>query len=110
MRPCGRPRLRSLAAYGVATLLCCTILTPVLQLWKANWSVPLDPRGGDVAFTTMQVKTIVDNGWILRNRFVGMPTGLNVHDFPLPDNLHFLIAKLLSCTLIATDIQIREQR
>ena len=39
---------------------------------------------------------MIENGWYLHNPSVGMPTGLDLHDYPLADNLHFLAMKLLS--------------
>src|SRR5690606_37977352 len=50
----------------------------------------------DVFFYTMLAKALVDNGWVLYNPFLGMPMGLALHDFPIPDNLHLFLMKLIA--------------
>jgi len=86
----------AIAAYLGATALCVLILVWVLQLWDADMAVPF-AWGWDALFTGMMVKTLIDNPWYLHNSFVGMPTGLDMHDYPMADNLHFLVLKLISC-------------
>lgn len=102
---------RSLFLYfgsaGLSLLIACV----VLQLWKADLSIPfgyewrdlrtaghaLDPIGsGDTLLFCAMTKGMEENGWFLHNRFIGMPTGLELYDYPFGDNLHFLILKLLS--------------
>jgi phosphoglycerol transferase len=68
-----------------------------MQLWKADWNIPLHYyRHGDVFSHSFILKGIIDNGWYLQNPLVGMPTGLWFHDYPLSDNLHFSLMKLVS--------------
>ena len=71
----------------------------VLQLWNAHLSVPLVYDGdatGDELFNGLLIKGIIDNGWYLNNGFVGAPTGLDLFDFPMADNLHFLLIRFIS--------------
>ena len=41
-------------------------------------------------------KGLIENGWVLHNRFLGMPAGFDLYDVPIPDNLHFGLIKLIS--------------
>jgi len=72
----------------------------VLQLWKADLSIPLAHRlAGDVLFYQMLVKGMIDNGSYLDNRFLGMPWGQELYDYPIADQLHLLLLKLISVFL-----------
>lgn len=66
-----------------------------MNLWKADLRVPFE-YGGDALFHGMVIKGIIDNGWYLRNNFIGAPGGSEVFYFPMADNLHFLLIKLFS--------------
>jgi phosphoglycerol transferase len=82
------------AAYAAVLLACVAILTYALRLWRADLRVPL-PESGDGLFHLMLVKGVIDHGWYLHNPSVGLPYGLDMHDFPMPDTLHFAAMKLL---------------
>lgn len=74
-------------------------LTWVLKLWQANLSFPFSYNSnlsGDEFPTAMYIKGIIENGWYLRNNTVGVPAGLEMFDFPMADNLHFLLFKFIS--------------
>lgn len=88
-------RLKVITAYLGATLLCILILTWVMKLWHADFNIPF-VYGGDALFTGSSIKGIIDNGWYLHNKFIGIPTGSDLYDFPAADNFHQLIVKLLS--------------
>ena len=66
-----------------------------MKLWRADPRTPFE-YGGDALFHGMVIKGIIDNGWYLRNNFIGMPGGAEVFYFPMADNLHFLLIKLFS--------------
>lgn len=66
-----------------------------MKLWRADPRTPFE-YGGDALFYEMVTKGIIDNGWYLRNNFIGMPGGAEVFYFPMDDNLHFLLIKLFS--------------
>ncbi|HMC89610.1 MAG TPA: hypothetical protein VKI17_08675, partial [Gemmataceae bacterium] len=85
-----------LCVYGSALALCLAIMTWSLRLWRADISVPFSYKG-DGLFTLLWIKGIIDNGWYLHNDYLGTPFGSDVHDFPMADNLNFLLLKLMTC-------------
>lgn len=85
----------SVAAYTGTILVCLAVLVWVLRLWRADWGVPFSFED-DAPFFAMLTKGLIDNGWVLHNPFVGMPTGLDLHDFPLTDTVHFVALKLIA--------------
>jgi hypothetical protein len=87
--------LITIGQYAVAGLLSLLAVTWVMKLWKADLRIPFAYAGDAVVYSTF-IKGIVDNGWYYHNLFVGLPTGLHMYDFPLPDNFHFLTLKLIS--------------
>lgn len=88
-------KLKVTGAYLAATILCMLILAWVLKLWHADFNIPF-AYNGDSLYTGMMIKGLINNGWYLHNSFVGMPTGSNLYDFPMTDNLSFLVLKILS--------------
>jgi phosphoglycerol transferase len=88
-------RFKSIGAYTGAFVLCCLILVWVMKLWQADLKVPFD-YGQDALYNGMIIKGVIDNGWYLHNDFIGMPTGLDMHDFNNSYFLHFLTLKLIS--------------
>lgn len=87
--------LKSISAYVAAVILCLLILIWVMELWRADLSVPFS-YSGDALLSSMSIKGMIDNGWFLHNDFVGMPTGLDLHDFPGSDFFHLLLFKIIS--------------
>jgi phosphoglycerol transferase len=87
-------RWQPVAAYAGVLLACLAILTWSLRLWRLDLRVPL-ADSGDGLFHLMLVKGVIGQGWYLHNDSVGVPFGLDMHDFPMPDHLHFLMMKLL---------------
>ena len=87
--------LRTIGEYAVAALLSLLAVAWVMKLWRADLRVPFTYAGDAVVYSTF-IKGIVDNGWYYHNLFVGLPSGLHMYDFPLPDTFHFLSLKLLS--------------
>jgi phosphoglycerol transferase len=71
------------------------ILFWILELWKADLKVPF-VYSGDALFYDMTIKGIIDNGWHLRNSFIGMPTGGLMYDFKESYNFHMLVIKVIS--------------
>lgn len=86
---------KPLLSYTLAVLLSLLGATWVMQLWNANLSIPFSYGGDAIAIETL-VKCGIDNDWYLYNNFVGMPGGVDLRDYPLPDNLHLLFFKVLS--------------
>jgi phosphoglycerol transferase len=86
---------RTFAGYTAALLLCGALLTLVMELWRADLSVPLR-SGGDSAFALTLVKSAIENPWFLHNPRLGAPWGLDFHDYPMADTLHYVALKLLA--------------
>jgi hypothetical protein len=90
-------RMRGPTAYVCTAVLSLLIVWFVLRLWQADLHVPLDYyRGGDTLSHAALVKSVVETGWFLHNPRVGAPGSLSMEDYPLADNLPFLIVKILS--------------
>jgi hypothetical protein len=88
------PRLKSFAGYAFAAGICVLVLIPVLQLWRADLRVPF-LYDGDALLMLTWAKGIAENGWYLENPSVAAPFGMEMQDFPMADNLLFLLIKLL---------------
>jgi phosphoglycerol transferase len=88
-------RLHTLGFYSGAALLSILILVGVLKLWKADLTVPFN-YVGDGILHAAYIKGTIENGWYWHNSFIGMPTGLELYDYPAIDNLQFLLIKGLS--------------
>ena len=87
--------IRRIVPYVLTALVSILILFLVLQLWKADLGVPLS-YFGDALYYSMLVKTLVETGWVLHNDRLGMPLGLDLHDFPSADPFHLLVIKAFS--------------
>lgn len=87
----------SIVAYAGTLFACLAILIWALELWRADLFVLFYyPYSGDVFFTGMFIKGSIDNPWFLHNNLLGMPFGLDFYDYPMFDNLHLGIMKLIS--------------
>jgi len=86
---------KTLAAYCIALSSCLFFLILVMKLWNADLQVPFSYYG-DANLNGMCVKGIIDNGWHLQNKYVGMPTGLYMQDFYFANNLDCLFIKFIS--------------
>jgi phosphoglycerol transferase len=84
---------RGFLAASVTVALCLAALAVFLDLSHAELRVPFQYEK-DALFTQLWVKTLVENGWYLHNDRLGAPSALDLHDFPMSDNLHFLLLRL----------------
>ncbi|HWB09420.1 MAG TPA: hypothetical protein VG826_09360 [Pirellulales bacterium] len=91
--------LLSAATYLGAAVASSAVLVVVLQLWRADLSIPIANRG-DALWTQSWVKGIAENGWYLVNPRLGAPGQMELYDFPQTDSVHFLLLKLL---VLSTD-------
>ncbi len=89
-----RQFLQTLTAYGSVVILSVIVLIWGMKLWKADLRIPF-VYAGDVLPYHLWVKGIIENGWYLHNPKVGAPSGLDMQDFPMADNLHFAVMKVL---------------
>lgn len=87
-------RWREVALYLVAIALCVWSTERVFKLRRADLSVPF-VYFGDAVYYQMVVKSILTNGWYLHNAALGMPKGMDLHDFPMPELFNFMLIKLL---------------
>lgn len=90
------PRLRIFVYAAVTVVLTLIFLIWLMQLWRADISIPFMYQGDSLLFHQM-TKSMIDNGWCLHNSFLGAPKGMDLHDFPQPDMLHLVIVKFISC-------------
>lgn len=63
---------RTAVVYAASIALCILLLAPVLRLDQANWAVPF-ANDGDALLHSILVKSIIQNGWIWHNPFLGAP-------------------------------------
>src|SRR5947208_161938 len=83
------------AGYGAAALVSCALTALTLQLWQADPHVPLTYRG-DALATQSLVKGLLENGWYAQNPHLGAPGAMDMRDYPVANDLHFAIIKLLA--------------
>lgn len=88
-------RKKAIGAYAGAIAFCLLALFWVMQLWRADLTVPFAYEGDGLG-TGALIKGMLDNEWYLRNRLVGMPTGLDLHDYPMAESLHLSLMKVIS--------------
>ncbi len=81
--------------YVLALLLCAVAAVLLLDLTHARLSVPFW-YDGDALYYGAIVKAVGETGWWLDNPRLGMPFGQELHDFPMPDSLSFLLLRAMS--------------
>lgn len=86
---------RAGAAYGFAAALSLLVLVWAMRLWNADLRVPFIFWFDSLSFHAL-VKGTVENGWYLHNPRLGAPGGLDFHDYPMADSLHFVLIKLMA--------------
>ncbi len=82
----------------LAAALATAIAVVVLQVWQANFSVPLySSPGGDETFGLAVIKGILEHGWYLTNPNLGAPLGQHLYNYPVfsGDSLYLLIVKAI---------------
>src|SRR5260370_10987462 len=90
--------LRFLLACSVSLTLCVAIMVTVMKLTRADLKVPFIYWCDALAVHTM-VKGMIDGGWYWENNFLGAPGRFQMFDYPMADNLHFAVMKLISFTV-----------
>jgi phosphoglycerol transferase len=91
-------RGRSIAAYLATLAICVGYMTYSFQLWNADINVPFLYDGDALLFLAL-TKGAIDHGWFLANPSVGAPVGLQMHDFPISEGLHYGIMRLIGTVL-----------
>ncbi|MDB5053206.1 MAG: hypothetical protein JWM44_1256 [Bacilli bacterium] len=82
-------------SYIFPGLLTSLLLTYIMKLWHADLSIPFNYQG-DTLVTMAMIKGTIENGWFLNNINIGAPYGHQMFDYPIPNNLHFFIIKMIS--------------
>lgn len=88
-------RIVHIIYYIIGFTICMILLFWRMELWKVNFSIPF-LYDGDALLNGLFIKSIIDEGWYLKNNFVGMPFGLDFSDYPMADGLHLLILKMMT--------------
>ena len=90
-------RVQAVISYAGTLFLCVILMVWVLKLRSDEFSLHIPfLYVSDGLMNATWIKGMIENGWFIHNSFVGAPTGLNMLDFPMPDNLHFAVMKLIS--------------
>lgn len=69
-----------------------------LRLWRADLHVPFVYYGDAVAVSA-HVKTTLARGWYESQPLLGWPYGQHFHDFPMSDDLHLFVLRVLGLVL-----------
>src|SRR5260370_39050525 len=93
-----RRALRCFVACGVSVMLCAFGMGRVMKLNWTDVRVPLIYCSDALAVHTL-VKGMIDGGWYWENNFLGAPGRFQMFDYPMADNLHFAVMKLISFTV-----------
>lgn len=83
-----------LAIAGIAAVVSLVLTVPVLRLWRADLGIPF-AYSGDANSHGMLFKAVLDHGWYERNPNLAAPYVQRFNDFPMPDNLHLAVAKVM---------------
>jgi phosphoglycerol transferase len=90
-----RKALPFILACVAALSICLLIMTEVLRLHRVDLRVPFLYWSDTLCVHTM-VKGMIDNGWYWENDCLGAPGRFQMYDYPMADNLHFGVMKLIS--------------
>lgn len=71
------------------------LLFVVLQLWRADLSVPFE-YVGDAVWGLAIVKGMIEHGWIWVNQSLGAPGAMNLLDYPATDLLSYLAIRVIA--------------
>jgi phosphoglycerol transferase len=90
-------RHKPLLVYGAACVLSVLCVWIVCGYWRVDLRFPLVPLGGEALLTQAVVfKGLVDNAWVLHNKMLGAPFGMNLRDCPHADLLVLAVTKLMA--------------
>jgi len=82
------------SGYFFAILITIIIEIFVLNLYKGHLDIPFRYEG-DALTNYSTAKGIIDNGWFLKNKYLGAPYSLVNYDYPTFDNLHYLFLRVI---------------
>ncbi len=81
--------------YALAAVFSFTLVWFAWDLGSLDWRVPLY-YNGDALAVASHFKTVIETGWFTDQPALGAPFGQHYNDYPTADNLHFMVAYLLS--------------
>lgn len=84
--------------YATTFLVASAVTVLALQLWDVRWDVPFSYYE-DALSIAAHFKTVAETGWYESQPLLGAPAGQVFHDFPTADNLHFMVARVLTLFL-----------
>jgi phosphoglycerol transferase len=88
-------RLYPVLLYLAGAVLCVLIAWTVLKLDDADLTIPLN-LPGDGVYYALQIKTLIETGWVHHNPLLSAPFELDLYDFAHFDNLHLAIMKVFT--------------
>jgi phosphoglycerol transferase len=78
-------------ATALLTLLFCSY---EFDLRHQNFRIPMRFPSVDYLMSATIVKGVMQHGWYTTNPMVGAPQGLDFHDFPMAEGLHFVFYQI----------------
>jgi phosphoglycerol transferase len=83
-------------SYAVVAFVTLVLAALVLQLWRADFSVPFYyAAGGEVFLVVTLFKIIAETGWIEQSANLGMPFGAEFYGYPSTSAAHDVAIKVL---------------
>jgi phosphoglycerol transferase len=80
----------------VAAIVTLLLAALVLQLWRADFTIPFYyGAGGDVFTSVTFFRMIADTGWVVQSAKLGMPFGAEFYGYPSTSAAHVIAIKLL---------------
>jgi phosphoglycerol transferase len=94
-------RTARLVTYAAAASVATAIAWFAFGLSSVDWRIPLQYHGDALAVAS-HFKTVLETGWYEYQPALGAPFGQVYFDYPVSDNLHFMVAKVLG--LFSTNV------
>ncbi len=86
--------LRASLPYAATALLALLFCGYEFDLRHQDLRYPLGAPSGDYLLSATIVKGVMQHGWYTTNPMVGAPQGLDFHDFPMSEGLHFVFYQI----------------
>jgi hypothetical protein len=86
--------IRGSISYVATALLALLFFGYVFDLRHQDLGDPIGIPAGDYLMSATIVKGVMQHGWYTTNPMVGAPHGLDFHDFPMAEGLHFIFYQI----------------
>jgi phosphoglycerol transferase len=90
-----RGLLREALLYALAVGLAVVLVARVYHLGEFGLSAPFRFKG-DAVYYALQIKTLIETGWVYHNPALSAPFELDLYDFAHFDTLHLAVMKLFT--------------